>query len=101
MKTKRYIYGLKNKRSGKFFYIGQTSNIAGRLAAHKTAFRPTKFFFVILECCSDEFRGWLGESKWIHYYKKLNHPLFNKNDAGMFILSKRRFASVRNRTATK
>lgn len=86
-----YVYGLKRKRSSKFFYIGITNSVQNRKKQHiseaRQGIHKNKALQEILRKYDDielvvidkvsQKNSQLREKQLIHYYLKQKHPLVN------------------------
>lgn len=89
------IYGIRDKATGQFGYVGQTGNFAKRIRSHlRSAYRGSRkrvacwmkevlypggiIEFVLLEqCCSHE-QSLLLETKWVVILSNAGHSLANR-----------------------
>jgi hypothetical protein len=87
-RMKTYIYGLKDPRDGKFYYVGRTNNPQRRNWEHRATLKHTysawhlkmhadgiKPVMEILEVTGGN--GFFHEIKWMKLLRQQGHPLVN------------------------
>ena len=90
------VYGIRDKATGGFGYVGQTGDLPRRIKSHvRTAFRGSRtrrvirwmhriltiggtLEFVLLEQCKDEAASLVAESQWVRKLASANHALTNR-----------------------
>lgn len=75
---RRIVYGIKNLKTGKFIYVGQTGSPRMRWNCHRSKHRHLNVAFIELDRGNTPEEMKRKETRWIKLYRARRHPLLNQ-----------------------